>query len=402
MTTHAVGRTSICIASAALVAVVASRLSSRFLSNVRPEMQEGSQVDAKKVRQRLPETLEQWRFSTRTDEEYNAIWQTLGNYLKARGYSIWRHRGLTYLAPPDDLEETCNGFAFAPLHRGWGEDSRVWELSRFECPNPLNRPARAADGRDVVIRVIRIGVQGKEYLEILNYISRGPCSQVTPNHAVPLFELFELDDVTLGVFPRVGCSMVDAYGSWPENSVGDLVDMIMQCLEALGYLHSIGVAHRDAFKDNFLVQWFPESMASHQLTISRPRVFLNDFETAVFFTEDVPASDRVCVGLPLPPSFPSPERYFRPIPSELTSREPYNPFKLDVWQFGDSLRDLKTTIPDIDAVLADMTVEKPNDRLTAFEALKRISATAHAMSHESLKIPPVVVRSQYTPGTPLP
>lgn len=129
--------------------------------------------------------------------------------------------------------------------------------------------------------------------------------------------------------------------------------------KALAFLHSIRVAHRvrldipcpsllltvyqDAFLDNFLVQWFPESLAPRQLTISRPRVFLNDFETAVYFKEDVPAHARTCVGLPLCPSFPLPERYFRRVPEEVLSGNPYDPFKLDVWQFGTSLSDFKVS-----------------------------------------------------------
>ncbi|KAI0647603.1 kinase-like domain-containing protein [Trametes meyenii] len=257
--------------------------------------------------------------------------------------------------------------------------------------NALNRPARSADGRDVVIRVVCVASQGQSHLQVLQYLSRGLCSQATPNHSIPLFELFEFEDIIFGVFPRIGTTMLDAYDSWPENSVGDIIDMIMQCLEGLGYMHSIGVAHRDAFKDNFLVEWFPESMAEHQLTISRPRVYLNDFETAVYFPQDVPAHERICVGLPLSPSFPSEKRYSRTRAPELSSDQPYDPFKLDVWQFGFSLRNLRTTIPEIDSVLGSMLEEDPRSRISAFTALKSISQVVHATTPESLRIPPVVV-----------
>lgn len=37
--------------------------------------------------------------------------------------------------PPLDLEVTCNGFAYAPLHHGWiGPDSRISRLSEVYCP----------------------------------------------------------------------------------------------------------------------------------------------------------------------------------------------------------------------------------------------------------------------------
>ncbi|KAI0371382.1 hypothetical protein BV20DRAFT_965597 [Pilatotrama ljubarskyi] len=329
------------------------------------------------------------------DEQCDPIWHVLQDYLKARGYLIWHTRGdYGYMRPPENTESTCNGFAFAPIHRGWLNGSRIAKLYSFFSPNSLNRAARSVDGRDVVIRVISVGSEGRSQLEILKYVSRGPVSQATPNHAIPLFDLFELEDVVLGVFPRVGFNLFDAYNSWAENSVGDIVDMIMQCLEALGFLHLLGIAHRDAFKDNFLVQWFPESMVPNQLTIARPRIFLNDFETAVRFAEDVPLTARTCVGLPLCATFPTPDRYFRNCAPELLLDEPYDPFKLDVWQVGDSLRDLRTTIPEIDAVLCAMTEDDPETRVSAVVALMRISSVVNSMAPYSLRIAPTVIREE--------
>lgn len=125
------------------------------------------------------------------------------------------------------------------------------------------RAAHTTDGRDVVIRVIRVGSEGQNQLDVLQCMARGPYSQATPNHAIPLFELFELEDITFGIFPRVGFSLADAYDSWAENSVGDVIDMVLQCLEvrsgqlrmftfperpnnlkALAFLHSMNIAHR--------------------------------------------------------------------------------------------------------------------------------------------------------------
>lgn len=84
----------------------------------------------------------------------------------------------------------------------------------------------------MVIRVLSAGPEGLDHLEVLQYMSRGATSQATPNHAVPLFELLELEDITFGVFPRIGRTMALAYGFRAENSVGDVIDMVLQCLEA--------------------------------------------------------------------------------------------------------------------------------------------------------------------------
>ena len=40
---------------------------------------------------------------------------------------------------------------------------------------------------------------------------------------------------------------------------------------------------QDAFKDNFLVQWLPETLGMEHIAPSRPRVYLIDFEVAVHF-----------------------------------------------------------------------------------------------------------------------
>lgn len=83
----------------------------------------------------------------------------------------------------------------------------------------------------MVIRVLCAGSEGKDHLKVLKYMSRGIMSQAAPNHVVPLFELIELEDIVFGIFPRIGFTMRDAFDSWAENSVGDVLDMALQCLE---------------------------------------------------------------------------------------------------------------------------------------------------------------------------
>ena len=82
--------------------------------------------------------------------------------------------------------------------------------------------------------------------------------------------------------------------------------------------------------DNFLVEWSPESVLGQNWT--RPRVYLNDFETAVHFPQDVDPSNRLVCGLPVPDS----NTYQRARPAELLISEShmYCPLRLDMWQFG--------------------------------------------------------------------
>ena len=83
---------------------------------------------------------------------------------------------------------------------------------------------------------------------------------------------------------------------------------------------------QDAFHDNFVIQWQPESLQTMKVSISHPRVYLIDFETAVEFPAGCPLTERVSVGLPFA------EKYTRPHAPEFASGNAYDPFKLDVWQ----------------------------------------------------------------------
>lgn len=82
-----------------------------------------------------------------------------------------------------------------------------------------------------MIRVLVIGEQGKTHLQILRKIARGSLSLFSENHALPLLDTIQFDDIVFGLFPRSGFSLAMAYGFWAKNSAGDVIDMVMQALE---------------------------------------------------------------------------------------------------------------------------------------------------------------------------
>ena len=90
-----------------------------------------------------------------------------------------------------------------------------------------------------------------------------------------------------------------------------------------------------------MVQYHPESLRTMKVSVSRPRVFLIDFEVAVEFASDRPYENCVCIGPPVGGTI-EPGDWARPLPSEVSSGKPYSPFKLDVWQFGFSFTGLYT------------------------------------------------------------
>ena len=141
-----------------------------------------------------------------------------------------------------------------------------------------------------------------------------------------------------------------------------------------------------------------------KISISRPRVYLIDFETAVQFPAGCPSIECVSVGYPVT------ENYSRPCAPELASGKAYNPFKLDVWQLGNSFSALKvwqyifysvylfaywpsasqSTIPKVDEVLAAMTDIDPVHRLSldAKEVKDRLGIIVKSMPPASLLIKP--------------
>ena len=87
------------------------------------------------------------------------------------------------------------------------------------------------EGHHVIVRLVTIGDEGREHLRILRKLARGPPSLMVENHIVPVWGEVQLEDITIIYYPYIGNDMEDCYGRWAKNSVGDIVDMILQALE---------------------------------------------------------------------------------------------------------------------------------------------------------------------------
>ncbi|TFK89436.1 hypothetical protein K466DRAFT_486875 [Polyporus arcularius HHB13444] len=244
------------------------------------------------------------------------------------------------------------------------------------------------EGHNVAIRIMSVRDEGKEQLQILRRIARGDLSLCTENHVAPLWDEVEIGYFRFAITPFIGHKMSYCYGAWAKNSVGDIVDMIIQALEALKFLHQEGIAHRDAEKDNFMVQWHPESLAAMQVPTCRPRVFIIDFETAHEFPLDTPEEERRLTGPPW-------DDYLRDLAPEI-ALGPYDPFKVDVWQLAHSLSDFKSSVAEIDAVLETLRVGDPACRPTAAEARDQLAAVVHGLPPVSLLIRPVILNTEYS------
>lgn len=104
-------------------------------------------------------------------------------------------------------------------------------MSEHRLQNELTRGGTTLGGLNVVIRVAVIGAEGKQHLDILRRLARGTRSLMTDNHVVPLWNEVRFEDIVFTISPYVGYPMDECYGFWAQNSVGDVVDMILQALE---------------------------------------------------------------------------------------------------------------------------------------------------------------------------
>ena len=131
------------------------------------------------------------------------------------------------------------------LRSGWAcsgtwyeRDSYIFKNSDYlmiHSQNPLTRAAQTPEGQAVVVKVLAIRDEGHECLDIIRKTSTGPFALLSNNHCLPLIKEFVFEDIIFGVFPKTGGLFEEAWVSWTRNSVGDILDMLLQILEVITF-----------------------------------------------------------------------------------------------------------------------------------------------------------------------
>ncbi|KDR71601.1 hypothetical protein GALMADRAFT_793188 [Galerina marginata CBS 339.88] len=322
----------------------------------------------KPLRSKLPSDLITWRISDPTVdiEVYRAIWNELIPLFAQHGLNLWK-ANWGFQQQPDGL---ANADGYLYLSAKVINNTSLARVKQFNGNNGLSHAARYTRPgavHDCVLRVITVRGQGHDHLRIIRRLSLPPDALLSSNHVLPMINELVFEDIVIGVFPRLIYHLGEATDISKMNSVEDVLYMFLQAFEGIAYLHKNLIAHRDLFFENFLVEWLPQSL-SERSSMTRPRVYIIDFENAVEFSEDSVKSDRRCVGTPFPR-----EIYGRPIPPELELAESYCPFRMDIWQFGtDLLEQSLTGLEEVDQLWIDLVSTQPESRPTASEALQRI------------------------------
>ncbi|KAF9013000.1 hypothetical protein BDZ89DRAFT_1077123 [Hymenopellis radicata] len=318
-----------------------------------------------------PRTISEWRSA---DDSAELLWFKLGAVLRKNGLESWRYKGFVELVLPDKA-----------LDNGYMRSGRLSSTTRvehlnitiFQYTTALLRAVRCKSGADFVCKVLVVGTDGETGLFALRQALSGLAIFEAENHILPLLREIHVDNLTIGFC--ISDVIRDAILS-EHCSLGDLLHIVIQALEALMFLHEKRVAHRDAFVNNFMVEWMPHSLCETRRPLAaHPRVWLFDFETAIAFPPSTPSEDCICYGLPFP-NVPV-ESYTRPIPNFILEGQEYNPFELDVWQFVLHLRRLTCANERVQSLLAEM-----GDGLNAAEELSKVQAALGEIPPNNLRV----------------
>ena len=82
-----------------------------------------------------------------------------------------------------------------------------------------------------MVRVIVVGSEGHSHLKILRKIATEENSILSNNHTLPMVAELQFEDIIFCLFPKTASVVEEAYDYWAKNSVGDVIEMIMQMLE---------------------------------------------------------------------------------------------------------------------------------------------------------------------------
>ncbi|KAI0724168.1 kinase-like domain-containing protein [Fomitopsis betulina] len=272
-----------------------------------------------------------------------------------------------------------------PRYRpGWIPSWRATGARPLHCEDSISigvyphviDATRTSDGKLVTIKCVPTD---RLEIRIAMFLGTPPLSDDPTNHCVPILDTFE--DETNPNTSYIVMPLLRDYDNPAFESVEDVLDFGEQLLEGPAFMHKNGVAHRDCASPNIMMDGnplYPQGFhpirrcnlpSGHGVAwpLSRSHFHVQyyyiDFSISVYIPPDV--HPKLSVGV-----FGRDQE-----PPELSDHIPYNPFKLDVFIFGNVLRkefyqkynNLGFLLPIVNA----MTQHDPANRPDASEVLRQ-------------------------------
>ncbi|KAF7306329.1 Protein kinase domain-containing protein [Mycena indigotica] len=290
-------------------------------------------------------------------------------------------------------------------HADWTPSWRLpgAALPMYDCEDSrhgLNRlvldAIRIEDGSKVVLK--RVDTRHVE-LPIIQYLNSPDRRHHADNRAAPLLDTIPIpddDNTVLIVMP-----FLRLFNSPIFRHLREVIDALGQFLQGLVFMHYHSIAHRDVCRLNLMMDASKVVPGGNNFNI--PRAEENDLslhyswkdrcsvEPVAYYLIDFGLSRYFPEGVEAAASF---GRYGqdRTVP-EFKWEVPHNPFKVDIYQLGNTFLNVLARFPEnrghLLPLLRSMTADDPNARPTALEALMELEALSVHIPGDELTIPMV-------------
>ena len=295
---------------------------------------------------------------------YEEVWRDRGPLLQFYGYQLRRRYETDW----------CPSWENTDINPFFCEDA-----IDSSTPNVMDA-IRTDDDAPVVIKA----TSGRTKEAFTAFIfTDGDAISDSRNHCVPILDTFLEDDTVYIVMP-----LLRMFNDPPIDTVAQFIDFVEQIFQGLEYMHGKNVAHRNVTSTNIMMDasgLYPNGFHPVRQSLSLDgrsevvpcprshapvRYYLINFNSAVAFERNTPSELKYANGkVGRDEDVPEFET--------LSPSAPYDPFKLDIFQFGNLLRkeflDKYAGLGFLLPLVKDMTRTQPSMRPSAYLAHQRFS-----------------------------
>ncbi|KAG2150397.1 kinase-like domain-containing protein [Suillus clintonianus] len=248
---------------------------------------------------------------------------------------------------------------------------------------------RTSDGAHVILKRIQPSRHPHE-IEISRFVASEPLRSQRENHCVAVLDVLDVPndpDEAILILP-----LLRDFNDPPFETIGEIIDFVVQVCEGLQFMHKHNIAHRDCMNLNIMMD--PSRMflepyhpcAPHKRFDMKGRVkFLSRTESSpryLFIDFGISRRyDSLEGGAPLEPPILG---GYKNVPEFQLSLEPQNPFPTDVWYLGYMLQQellhVYRGLGFLEPLVSQMVQSDPAMRPTMDEVVSRFAPTYNALS----------------------